>query len=104
MTVRVYSKRIELVHKRALHCDCTNFAVRATEAQQTADDLAEAVPELESTVQGMPYAMENIAYSIMYQEDFLQLVEQMMDGTCACVTSSVGCLQWQCAVSGAAAK
>ena len=51
-----------------------------SESKQTADDLADAVPELESTVQGMPYAMENIAYGVMYQEDFLQLTEQMMDG------------------------
>ena len=50
------------------------------EAQQAADDIVAVDASLATTVDGMAYAMENIAYGVMYSEDFLQLVDEMMLG------------------------
>ena len=49
-------------------------------AQQTADDITAAAPELEPQMQSFPYAVENLAYAVRDQEAFLQASEQMMTG------------------------
>lgn len=56
------------------------FSHSPKEAEQTADDMADAVPELDGEMDGMEYAMENIAYAVMYIEDFMALVSDMMFG------------------------